>query len=135
MSTHSSTFVRKSFQDLVNSANRGENDGFKSVLNAHCRDIGRVIANNQYLHTLNGSSVYRQLKELKTKCGIDFKKETYSNLKTGRKLTCSITLFIVLAEYWGLSVRDMLADSEEFERIVAEKLPNLGGLSGRESNG
>ena len=130
MYNHSSKVKRLTFQDLVNSANSGENDGFKNVLNAHCRDIRRVITNNQYLCTLNGISVYRQLKDIKTQYGLDFKKQTVSNLKTGRKLTCSVTLFIVLASYWELETCDMLAPSDVFTLIVANKLPNLNNFNG-----
>lgn len=111
--------VRKSFSDLVNSANAGTNEGFKRVLDAHCRDIGRFITNNQYLLSLEGKSVYRQLKEVSTQTGIIFSKVTYSNLKTGRKVTCSITLLLTIADYWRLDLTQMVKEPEEFKQMVS----------------
>lgn len=81
-----------------------------------------------------GVTAYKQSKEI-TASGYKLSKQHYSNVKRGKRIAVSIMFIEALACYWGLSVRDMLADGEAFALIVAEKLPNLGGLSRGESNG
>lgn len=119
MSNHLPKPIRYTFTQLVDSAKKGENNGFKVLLQAHTNDISAFICNNQYLLTLRGVSAYRQLRDLYNDTHVMMDKRMYSALKLRKKLTCSLTCLEVLAYYWGLSVRDMLTDPEEF-KILAE---------------
>lgn len=133
VSNHSPRPKRVSFVELVKMAQSGDNPTFKALLQAQAQDIRQLTTNNEYVLRLSGITAYKQCKEISVS-GFRLSKQYYSDLKLGKRLTCSMFVFAVLSNYWGLSVRDMLADGDEFRRIVADKLPNLAGLSGGESN-
>ena len=109
----------KTFTDLLNRPT------FKDLLDAIRAHINQLLANNQRLLLLSEISVYRQCKDIRERTNLNFTESNYSQLKSGKRLTCGITFMGALAQYWGLTIHDMLSPTDVFEGIIAEKLPEI----------
>lgn len=90
--------LRRTFGDLVNN-----NLKFKAILERNGEALQALCRANDYLLSLQGKSVYRQLKELYLIYGYVFNRETYSSFKLGKKKSCSSLNEWLIASYWGLT--------------------------------
>lgn len=95
--------TKKTYQELIDT-----NDYFRSLLEINKERIQRFCANNQYLLDKRGESVYKQLRTIIRRTnGFKICDTVYSALKLGKRSWSSDIVFLVLADYHGLTVNEL----------------------------
>ncbi|KKM20010.1 hypothetical protein LCGC14_1649900 [marine sediment metagenome] len=90
----------------------------KSKETAHVL-IRQLLINNKYLLHKAGIKQYEQFAQLH-KLGIIISINTYKGLMCGRRVNCKLTWLAFFANYWGLSLPEMMSvDYCERDKLMA----------------
>lgn len=125
MTNNTSKPRSKRFDELVISADNGDNPHFKRVLDRQCAALLQFFRNNQYLLSLANVSVYTQCKVLTEAFkGYRLKRQTYFGMKHGKRRTCDTFWLNAIASFWGYQWYDLVSKDLESVGYSVGELPS-----------